>query len=250
MNTRNDIETIIIARGGGSIEDLWAFNEEGVVRAIFKSIIPIISAIGHETDTTIIDYVAALRAATPTATAEKAVPVRSDLIQIILTTEQRLNFLINGYIKSKQDIFLSFIKFLKAPNFIINIFKDKLTKVFNDLNSEVSLKIDKKILLIENLTKVIKPPKLKIELNKSLLNNFNKNMEKIIFEKENFSKKNLLHLSRLLYSNSINYNLKKGYAILTKKNKIIKDTNQVKKQDNIQAKISNGKFNLIIKKIN
>ena len=75
-------------------------------------------------------------------------------------------------------------------------------------------------------------------------------MEKIIFEKENFSKKNLLHLSRLLYSNSINYNLKKGYAILTKKNKIIKDTNQVKKQDNIQAKISNGKFNLIIKKIN
>ena len=243
-------DVIIIARGGGSTEDLMSFNDENLAFAVYESTIPIISAIGHDTDTTIIDYVADLRAATPTAAAEKVVPVRSDLIQIILTTEQRLNFLINGYIKSKQDIFLSFIKFLKAPNFIINIFKDKLTKVFNDLNSEVSLQIDKKILLIENLTKVIKPPKLKIELNKSLLNNFNKNMEKIIFEKENFSKKNLLHLSRLLYSNSINYNLKKGYAILTKKNKIIKDTNQVKKQDNIQAKISNGKFNLIIKKIN
>ena len=83
-------DLLIIARGGGSLEDLWTFNEESIARAVANSRIPIISAVGHETDTTLIDFVSDFRAPTPTAAAERAVPVRSDLRQGLTLLENRL----------------------------------------------------------------------------------------------------------------------------------------------------------------
>ena len=243
-------ELIIIARGGGSTEDLMTFNDENLAFAVFESLIPIISAIGHETDTTIIDYVADVRASTPTAAAEKAVPVKNELKQLVSTLEQRLNFLIKGRIKSDKNYLENLNKFLKAPNLVINIFRDKLTKAYADLKGEINNQINKKNLILNNFDKIIKPPLSKIELNKSLLNNLNKNIEKNIVEKKLISKENLLKLSRLLYSNSIAANLKKGYSILTKKNKIVKTSKDIKINDSMKAQLQNGSLEIVVKKIN
>src|SRR5205814_8969380 len=98
-------DLLIVARGGGSIEDLWAFNEEEVVRAAAESPIPLISAVGHETDTTLIDHAADLRAPTPTAAAEIAVPVRSELVGQLGELQHRAQHCLSRRIERSRERF-------------------------------------------------------------------------------------------------------------------------------------------------
>ncbi|MCH7739724.1 MAG: exodeoxyribonuclease VII large subunit [Chloroflexi bacterium] len=100
VNRERDIDVLIVARGGGSLEDLWAFNEEVVARAIFASRVPVVSAVGHETDTTIADLVADVRAPTPSAAAEIIVPDRRELLE---TVSDYATFMIDGVIQGVED---------------------------------------------------------------------------------------------------------------------------------------------------
>ena len=136
-----DLDVIICGRGGGSIEDLWAFNEEIVARAIFESKIPIISAVGHEIDFTIADFVSDLRAPTPTGAAEMAVPTISDVKFMINQLTLRTNKCMNNIIEIKKNklnaIKDSFI--LKNPLSIYEIKEQKLDMLIDNLNKNVKL---------------------------------------------------------------------------------------------------------------
>jgi exodeoxyribonuclease VII large subunit len=119
LANESDADILIVGRGGGSIEDLWCFNEEIVARAIFNSKIPIISAVGHETDTTIADFVADKRAPTPTAAAEMAVPNIIEIKNLLVNTEIRLNKTISKQI----DYFDNVLDRIKENHIIINPIK-------------------------------------------------------------------------------------------------------------------------------
>lgn len=148
-----DLDVLIVGRGGGSIEDLWPFNEEVVARAIFECTIPTISAVGHEIDFTIADFVSDLRAPTPTAAAEMAVPNLVELNKYIKQLNIRLNETILKQLSIKKLCLDGFKNsyIIKNPMILYENKKQRLDLIFDKLNNNIALKLDKNRQNIENM---------------------------------------------------------------------------------------------------
>ena len=217
-----DLDVLIVGRGGGSIEDLWAFNEEIVARAIYASEIPIISAVGHEPDFTIADFVADLRAPTPTGAAEMAVPNMVDLINLIKQMEIRLNRNVTNKIEflSKSLKALSTSYVLSNPFASFEIREQKLDTLINRLNSNITYRLDSVTTRFNNLkaSRILnKPEEMFIRFNNTLELNINK--------------------LELLNPLSV---LSKGYSVASVDDKIIKSVKEVKKNDKLNIKLLDG----------
>ena len=202
-------DLIIIARGGGSIEDLWPFNEEIVIRSVFKSNIPIVSAIGHETDTTLIDFVSDLRAPTPTAAAEISTPDKEELLRDINEKHNRLNYSINLYLDNLKDNFISIKDKLPVS---LKLFLNNLTSYFQNISQLLNFRV---------LGEQLKSSKVElISLEESLLKAKNILVERL--------QKELDNKSMLLESLSYKSVLKRGYSVTRSSNKIIKSKKDLK----------------------
>ena len=207
-------DLIIIARGGGSIEDLWPFNEEIVIRSVFKSNIPIVSAIGHETDTTLIDFVSDLRAPTPTAAAEISTPDKEELLRDINEKNNRLNYSINLYIDNLKDNFISIKDKLPVS---LKLFLNNLTSYFQNISQLLNFRV---------LGEQLKSSKVKlISLEESLLKAKNILVERL--------QKELDNKSMLLESLSYKSVLKRGYSVTRSSNKIIKSKKDLKDESEL-----------------
>jgi len=213
-------DVLIIARGGGSIEDLWSFNEEIVVRAAAASRIPLISAVGHETDTTLIDFASDKRAPTPTAAAEIAVPVRADLVTVIQANSRRMQVALSNFYKMKeahvQRLSNGLIKFAAALQQMANRV-DRLTMVLGHaLHNLVSSKAKRLELSAGRLS--IKPIELDRERKTVQVQNAG-NM--LVHHWSNYFKlqsARLDTLSRLLDSYHYNKILARGFALVRNDN--------------------------------
>ncbi len=151
LNEEGSAEVLIVGRGGGSQEDLWAFNEEVVARAIFHSRIPVISAVGHETDFSISDFVADLRSPTPSAAAELVVKNRLDLERHLDQLSLRLASLMKNRLAQVQDRLFSLEKRLRSPLDLIRFQKLRLQKVESELRRAMLLYLEKRNLALSSL---------------------------------------------------------------------------------------------------
>ena len=230
---------LIVARGGGSLEDLWSFNEEILVRAVFNSSIPVISAVGHETDTTLIDFVSDLRAPTPTGAAEKSVPVRDELRARIGELDLRLKTSFFNKMNINKDRLNSLIRLLGKPDQIFDNKNQKLDFVFKDIENLFKTIFTEQKNKITQYTQKLTPPKVlinnldsKIQLLDTRFNNYLGILIKNKVTKLNF-------LSQLLEASSFNRVLDRGFAlVMNDKGKPIKLSKEVPKKSNIKIKFA------------
>ena len=207
-------DVLIVARGGGSLEDLWPFNEENVVRAVFNNTIPLISAIGHETDTTLIDFVADVRAPTPSAAAELAVPVRSDLLSRVIENERRLLGSINRSLNDFKLKLEGFSRGLGDPDRIIEERAQRFDYSERRLFPQIKIFLEEKKHLVDHVASRLPAPELQIEKKVSHLNIQKERLENFSHRQIETIKTKYDNISNKFHVKYINQKLEKYHSDL------------------------------------
>lgn len=218
-------DAIIVARGGGSIEDLWCFNDENIVRAVASSEIPIISAIGHETDVTLIDYAASKRAPTPTAAAEMAVPVRADLLALLAQQEGRLATSLLRHLKETRLSLASFSRALATPRTII----ERYMQTLDDRTSRLEFAMKTRTIRCQQ---ILSP----------LTERFPRALDQL--QKEWAAR--LTQASHLIESFSYENILRRGFVLVTRDEKLVTHAHDLKAGNQVTLIYHDGKRHAIM----
>lgn len=242
FNDNNLVDVLIIGRGGGSLEYLWPFNEEIVADAIYESYIPIISAVGHETDTTISDLVSDVRAATPSQAAEFAVPEVSKILKDVLEYKRRyaidINKIMYNFRRELENLKLK----MKSPNDLINEKRFSILDKRNFLKSSVVLKLKEEHMRYNKLNMKIKTynPENKLKLIRKDFENYSKNINTYTLKKYLEEKNKLEILIEKLKASDPKAAVKRGYIFAIKDGKVVTKAKDLKKGDDITLNFVDG----------
>lgn len=253
-NERNDLDVLIIGRGGGSIEDLWAFNEEVVVRAIFESHIPIISSVGHETDTTLADFVADRRAATPTAAAELATPVtKLDLLAHLQQQQNRLAAAMSNRLTYNRERLakLSHSVIFRQPERLYDSYLQKLDQLNLRLKQKIreyyNEEVQRARLLQHRLEALAPLRQVQIyqervaQLERLLRSNM-----AVVYDHKVAEVKRLSDALLMLDTSRI---VARGYAIVKKDEQVLESIEKVNKKDQLTILMRDGQIEVEVKDV-
>ncbi|MFP3357555.1 exodeoxyribonuclease VII large subunit [Planococcus sp. SIMBA_143] len=251
---RTDSDVLIVGRGGGSIEDLWAFNEEAVARSIYDSRIPVISAVGHETDTTIADFVADLRAATPTAAAELAVPSRIELLERVMGQRQVMfRFLSNDL--EQRRIRLTQLQNsypMAYPDRLYRPFIERIERATDALQRETVLTARRSSDRLAMLSRQLenRNPSDRIRQAERDLANLGDRLDQHITQVFRQRDQQLKSAIRTLDALSPLKIMDRGYAIPFKEGEVVKSVEQLKLGDRLSLSLKDGEVETVIEAIN